>query len=309
MIERKIIYPIESIFIFAVVLLFSTFAYALTPEIHSIEPDNGTNTSLTDITILGDNFDAVPRVELFGGGPNIIGSIVTLGLARDVYVSGNYAYVVSGSGGLQVLRTSDPCDSITFVNATTLTASVPAGLPAGTYNLHVVNPTGERDILHNAYTVSEVSNPPIIDDIDYNGCISELCTTTLAASAHDPAGGVLIYEWDQFDDSTVDGRGESFVFDPPGPSVLPGCVPYLIKLTVTSELSGLTAEQTAQVTVKIAGDANGDGIVNILDKVAVRNAFGSSGDFPGDVDCDGIVSIIDKVIVRNQFGKTGCACP
>lgn len=78
---------------------------------------------------------------------------------------------------------------------------------------------------------------------------------------------------------------------------------------MTSDVSGLTAEQTAAVTVKLAGDANGDGAVNILDKVMVRNAFGSSGENLADLNCDNVVNILDKVIIRNQFGQRGCACP
>ena len=84
-----------------------------------------------------------------------------------------------------------------------------------------------------------------------------------------------------------------------------------MKVSATSDASGLTTEETIEVIVKLAGDANGDGVVNIIDKVVVRNAFGQSGD-PGwinaDVDCNGVVNILDKVIIRNQFGQTGCEC-
>ena len=65
------------------------------------------------------------------------------------------------------------------------------------------------------------------------------------------------------------------------------------------------------VCVKFYGDTNGDGVVNILDKVAVRNAFGQGGDpgwIPADVNCDGVVNILDKVAVRNAFGQGGIAC-
>jgi len=65
------------------------------------------------------------------------------------------------------------------------------------------------------------------------------------------------------------------------------------------------------VCVKFTGDANGDGVVNILDKVAVRNAFGQSGDpgwIPADINCDGVVNILDKVAVRNAFGQSGISC-
>ena len=61
------------------------------------------------------------------------------------------------------------------------------------------------------------------------------------------------------------------------------------------------------------GDANGDGVVNVLDKVLVRNHFGKSSEtgwwFDADVNCDGVVNVLDKVIVRNQFGLSSCNEP
>lgn len=47
-------------------------------------------------------------------------------------------------------------------------------------------------------------------------------------------------------------------------------------------------------------DINGDGIVNILDLVAVANGFGT--DTP-DVNADGVVNILDLVAVANAFGQ------
>jgi hypothetical protein len=70
-------------------------------------------------------------------------------------------------------------------------------------------------------------------------------------------------------------------------------------------------EVLATVCVKYPGDANGDGVVNILDKVVVRNAFGQSGPdgwTQADVNCDGVVNILDKVVVRNAFGQSGISC-
>ena len=67
------------------------------------------------------------------------------------------------------------------------------------------------------------------------------------------------------------------------------------------------------VCVKIPGDADGNGVVNILDKVAVRNAFGKSCSSPdwdpkADLNCDCVVNILDKVVVRNAFGQAGISC-
>ena len=69
-----------------------------------------------------------------------------------------------------------------------------------------------------------------------------------------------------------------------------------------------------EITVHLAGDANGSGRVDILDKRLVRDAFGSVPGDPNwdpwaDVNCSGRVDILDKRVVRDQFGNTGCACP
>ena len=83
-------------------------------------------------------------------------------------------------------------------------------------------------------------------------------------------------------------------------------------MTGTSSISGLSRSQKIGIFVNLTGDADGNGIVNIIDKVMVRNCFGQPGTGAcedADVNCDGIVNIIDKVKVRNDFGQSGCACP
>lgn len=80
---------------------------------------------------------------------------------------------------------------------------------------------------------------------------------------------------------------------------------------MTSSVTDLSTDEIIDIYVKLAGDTDGNGVVNVVDKVLVRNAFGQSGP-PGwidaDVNCDGNVNVVDKVLVRNQFGRTGCNC-
>ena len=132
----------------------------------------------------------------------------------------------------------------------------------------------------------------------------------IVVTAHDPAGGSLSYGWTALNGGTVLGAGASVNFDPPDNGPHP--CPYNVRVQVTSSVSGLTTTQTVPIRVKLKGDVDANGVVNIIDKVAVRNAFGSSGApgwIPADVDCSGVVNILDKVAVRNQFGQSGCACP
>ena len=54
---------------------------------------------------------------------------------------------------------------------------------------------------------------------------------------------------------------------------------------------------TAEVTNP--ADVNSDGTVNILDLVAIANAFGEAAP---DLNGDGVVNVLDLVIVANAFG-------
>ena len=87
--------------------------------------------------------------------PKFVGADYTTG-AYGVFVLGNYVYVANWVWNLNVLKAFEPCSNIAFVDSSNLTATVPAGMPVGTHNLHVVNPKGERAILLNSFTVTEV---------------------------------------------------------------------------------------------------------------------------------------------------------
>ena len=47
-------------------------------------------------------------------------------------------------------------------------------------------------------------------------------------------------------------------------------------------------------------DVNGDGVINILDLVAVANGFGKT---EPDINGDGIVNILDLVIIAEELGR------
>ena len=55
-----------------------------------------------------------------------------------------------------------------------------------------------------------------------------------------------------------------------------------------------------RVAVAIPGDANGDGVVNILDLVFVAKGFGTQ-DKAADLNGDGVVNVFDLVLIANQL--------
>ena len=66
--------------------------------------------------------------------------------------------------------------------------------------------------------------------------------------------------------------------------------------SITHTLPDLDGEMYLKTEVN--ADVNGDGVVNILDLVAVANAFGEA---EPDLNGDGVVNILDLVIVANAF--------
>ena len=95
--------------------------------------------------------------------PEIIGSVYMPSYAQDVYVSGNYVYVADDSR-LLVIMPPILIDS-NNKNSTTITATVPANLPEGAYNIIVTNPGGDVGTLHNGFRVVDVT-PPVISDVE-----------------------------------------------------------------------------------------------------------------------------------------------
>lgn len=78
--------------------------------------------------------------------PSLIGSCNTSDFISEIYVSGNHVYAAIGYSGLQIMNEFTPLTNVAWASDTEITATVPAGFAAGTYNLHVINP-GNRQVL------------------------------------------------------------------------------------------------------------------------------------------------------------------
>jgi hypothetical protein len=55
----------------------------------------------------------------------------------------------------------------------------------------------------------------------------------------------------------------------------------------------------------LAGDVNGDGVVNVTDLLMVVGAFGPCPGCPEDIDGDGMAGASDILIVLSNWGMTG----
>lgn len=78
-------------------------------------------------------------------------------------------------------------------------------------------------------------------------------------------------------------------------------VPYETELTNNTYIDG-------GVKIRITGDINGDGAVNVLDCIAASAAFGSTPSDPEwnslcALNNDGRINILDLIIISNNFGK------
>jgi hypothetical protein len=66
----------------------------------------------------------------------------------------------------------------------------------------------------------------------------------------------------------------------------------------------------ATFTLRLIGDINSDGVVNILDAISLSNAFDSRPGDPkwysaADITGDGVVNILDAITLANNFGLGG----
>lgn len=82
-----------------------------------------------------------------------------------------------------------------------------------------------------------------------------------------------------------------------------------ISPVVDSDPSNNILQSPSKVQVRIFGDVNGDGNVDVYDAMAASTAFGSHPGDPNwndaaDVNGDGTVDIFDVILMARNFGKT-----
>jgi len=130
--------------------------------------------------------------------------------------------------------------------------------------------------------------------------------TYLSASfSYDPDGAIVSYEWDFGDGTSDTGVTVSHTYS--SYHWNGSYYPFSVGLTVTDD-RGATNSTSISVVVFMAGDANGDGVANILDASLVGlhwNArYGSPSYHDGaDLNNDDVVNILDAAIVGLNWNR------
>lgn len=122
-----------------------------------------------------------------------------------------------------------------------------------------------------------------------------------ASASHDADGTIVSYKWEFGDGTTGTGAVPGHAYSAyrwNGTSY----IPYIVNLTVTDNL-GMTDTATRNVFIWIAGDASGDGKVNIIDATIIGRKWGSD-DPCADLNNDGKVNIIDASIIGANWGRS-----
>ncbi len=122
----------------------------------SIAPSFASPTQSTAVTITGSGFTAIPRV-----------------------------YISSGTGS------ATPLGAVDLRSATEMTAIVPAGLTPGAYDLIVVNPNGDVDVLVGGLTVTAAEPPIVTSVVPASLPANTSGTITLTGSGFDSAGAEI----------------------------------------------------------------------------------------------------------------------
>jgi hypothetical protein len=120
------------------------------------------------------------------------------------------------------------------------------------------------------------------------------------SASYDPDGVIVSYAW-EFGDGT-NGTGVAplhkySTYRWNGTAYKP----FTVNLTVTDN-DGMTDSTSRKVVIWIAGDANGDGKINILDASNIGLKWGSS-DPCADLNNDGKVTIMDASIIGLNWGR------
>ncbi len=89
--------------------------------------------------------------------------------------------------------------------------------------------------------------------------------------------------------------------------------PLTVGFPGVADANDVTAVSESMLCFRVlAGDVSGDGSVNVLDLVQVRNALNQAAtgaNFRADINADGTANVLDLVAARNNLNTSVAACP
>ncbi len=138
------------------------------PTVRRLVPDFGWTGEVTNVTLVGEHL--FPEV-----------------------VVGDKKDEAQINSSFQVVLETDPptqLDAVQFVDASTLTAEVPAGVAPGVYDVEVVTPSGSVAPLSQAFQVTETRAAQLLFDVSAVG-YDVTQTAVLAMHVADPEGGAV----------------------------------------------------------------------------------------------------------------------
>ena len=168
-------------------------------------------------------------------------------------------------------------------------------------------------------TIPNYAPVAIARSVHWHNNAGTLCTCNTifnASASYDPDGSITGYQWDFGDGTPGTGGMVEHTYSSCNWNGT-GYNPFIVSLTVADDLDPLINDaSTIPVNVYIAGDANGDGRVNLADAVLVGYAFGADcicadhcwegnecGD-RADLNNDCRVNLLDAVVIGVSWGDT-----
>jgi hypothetical protein len=178
--------------------------------------------------------------------------------------------------------------------------SISSSRPAGVHDVAVTDVTTDRAWVYQGFSTN--INVTVLNKGDFNENVAVTLYYNITANKIIGSQNVTL---SQGQNKTV-----AFVWDTTG---VPYCHNYTITANATIPVDNNPTDNTladGPIKVRIPGDINGDGSVNVLDAIQFGTYFGlQQGDTgwnaDADINRDGKTNILDIIIVAEYFGKSG----
>ncbi len=205
---------------------------------------------------------------------------------------GSKQYVWSFTSGLSSQQSS----SIILLGP----GSVTGNYETGVHDVAVTNVTADRTWVYQGFTANV--NVTVLNKGDFDENVTVTLYYNITANKIIGAQNVTL--------SPGQNETVAFVWDTTG---VPYCHNYTLTAVATIPADNNPADNTlggGPVKVRILGDMNGDGSVDIYDAITFANYFGSKkGDArwnaDADINRDGKTDILDAIVIAEHFGKSG----